>query len=460
MRFMKVELFQFQANKMQLQELKSMGMLATERTASKMDRRSSEELSDALKHTSLSFIVDGCSRVATHEIVESDDSYTQQSQRYVKLNSSDGYVTPKLGVSLALGYQSLCHEMFDLYQEMTCLKDGVEKAKSIDDYAHGIPIEDGRYILPLATKSNIFVTMQGTKIVPFLKHITSSYYSEVNTELYTMLIENLAQATQIFDVIGSREFRSNGKSRFSRELDEILYSQITEKVTLLNKTADNVLRVGLGAVTSTHAKSPAEILTEWEAKGHKEYAEKKAGEVMKRVIGYGHVSTEEHSRITFGMRMSLTCMHQMVRHRLREISHPEFWDMDADFRYITPPTIANSNFKTRYDSLVEKAQKLYYGMQKGDDSSACAYILPNCTVVPVVISANDRALVHMLSDRTCNRAQWEIRDLAQRIVEIGMKENPEYYASAGPKCTKGPCPEGKLSCGHAQNMRERYLKTQ
>ena len=35
---------------------------------------------------------------------------------------------------------------------------------------------------------------------------------------------------------------------------------------------------------------------------------------------------------------------------------------------------------------------------------------------------------------------------------------PHLFAGAGPACVSGPCPEGKLGCGKAGEMRERYGK--
>jgi thymidylate synthase (FAD) len=60
--------------------------------------------------------------------------------------------------------------------------------------------------------------------------------------------------------------------------------------------------------------------------------------------------------------------------------------------------------------------------------------------------------------RCCSRAQWEIRDLAEKMLESVKREAPVLFEKAGPPCVGGPCPEGKMSCGRAREIREKYLE--
>ncbi|HAM15283.1 MAG TPA: thymidylate synthase (FAD), partial [Eggerthellaceae bacterium] len=48
----------------------------------------------------------------------------------------------------------------------------------------------------------------------------------------------------------------------------------------------------------------------------------------------------------------------------------------------------------------------------------------------------------------CNRAQWEIRALAWRMLELVRPTAPFIFADAGPGCVRGSCPEGKMTCGN------------
>ncbi len=437
---MEIELFQLDGNP---QALARINQVLNEVSP---DKRT---LDDMLKHMHLSFTVEGCSRIATHEIVENDDSYTQQSQRYVTL-TKEGFVIPTLPDNLRDEFVRINEKAFALYQKMSELN---EEGKG---YKHGIPIEDARYILPLATKSNIMVTMPGSEISNFLLDMAEEAYLELSGELYRKIIDKFLDGFPEAGLHLDRCVKVNPpKMHPYNNIDELLFEQIQDKVTLLGQTEHGTIRAGLGASTSTQEKATSEIYTRWEKKSL-EYALKRGEKIAGRAISVGHTSVEEHSRSTFGFHLSATAYHQLVRHRLREISRPEFFDLPEDFDYVMPPSIEGSQFETEFRDLVEEQKRFYNKVQGTVYIPSSAYILPNAVKLPIALSLNDRASIHMLADRTCNRAQWEIRELAQQILSIGMQERPSFFREAGPKCTKGKCPEGKSSCGRTMEMRERY----
>jgi len=67
---------------------------------------------------------------------------------------------------------------------------------------------------------------------------------------------------------------------------------------------------------------------------------------------------------------------------------------------------------------------------------------------------NARELRHFFSLRCCNRAQWEIRELANQMQAICLKEAPELFKNSGPGCVRGKCPEGIRSCGRPVGGKE------
>ena len=60
--------------------------------------------------------------------------------------------------------------------------------------------------------------------------------------------------------------------------------------------------------------------------------------------------------------------------------------------------------------------------------------------------------------RCCNRAQWEIRDVADQMLALVSKVAPNLFKTAGPPCLTGGCPEGKMTCGKVKEVRGRYAK--
>ena len=70
---------------------------------------------------------------------------------------------------------------------------------------------------------------------------------------------------------------------------------------------------------------------------------------------------------------------------------------------------------------------------------------------------NARGLFHFFSERLCNRAQWEIREIADEMLELAREAAPVIFERIGPKCVQlGYCPEGKMTCGKIKEMKKKY----
>ena len=67
-------------------------------------------------------------------------------------------------------------------------------------------------------------------------------------------------------------------------------------------------------------------------------------------------------------------------------------------------------------------------------------------------------ILHFFKLRTCERAQWEIREVAEQMLALVKPIAPTIFAKAGPGCVSGPCPEGRMTCGKAVQVRKKYLQ--
>ena len=73
------------------------------------------------------------------------------------------------------------------------------------------------------------------------------------------------------------------------------------------------------------------------------------------------------------------------------------------------------------------------------------FLLPNATKTNIVVTMNARELYHFFNLRCCNRAQWELREVATEMLRQVKKVAPTLFEKAGPSCvTLGFCPEGDL----------------
>ena len=199
----------------------------------------------------------------------------------------------------------------------------------------------------------------------------------------------------------------------------------------------------------------------YSASGAEELAEKlsddKVRAMVKKMVKLGHASTIEHVSFTFGIEgVSRVLTHQLVRHRIASYDQQSQRYVAAHgFQYITPPTIAaNSEAKAKFDKLITDIRKTYDELTElGIPKEDARYVLANATETKILVTMNARSLLHFFNLRCCYRAQWEIRDLAYKMLAEVKKVAPTLFHNAGASCVNtGRCPEGDMTCGHFAEM--------
>ena len=176
--------------------------------------------------------------------------------------------------------------------------------------------------------------------------------------------------------------------------------------------------------------------------------------VLETVLAGGHFSTLEHATFTFAVEgVSRTLSHQLVRHRLAsfEQQSQRYVKYKDGIEIIKPASIAeNEEASARFDALMDEIQKAYTAFLDLDIPAEDArYVLPNAAETKLIMTMNARELRHFFDIRCCNRAQWEIREMAWKMLELVKPIAPFVFADAGPGCVRGRCPEGKMTCGNA-----------
>ena len=102
-----------------------------------------------------------------------------------------------------------------------------------------------------------------------------------------------------------------------------------------------------------------------------------------------------------------------------------------------------------FDEAIAKVTEAYRVLvEAGIPAEDARYLLPNAAETKIVITMNVRELLHFFELRCCNRAQWEIRNLAWKMLELARPTAPYIFADAGAPCVHGICPEGKMTCGN------------
>ena len=194
---------------------------------------------------------------------------------------------------------------------------------------------------------------------------------------------------------------------------------------------------------------------------------------LKKLTDMGHLSPIEHASFTFGIEgVSRSLLAQITRHRIASFSvqsqrYVALGDDENGFDYVVPPRIAalGEEAEAEYHAQMAQMNAWYQTWRKrlgaGEASNEDArFVLPNAAATRMLVTMNARELLHFLSLRCCNRAQWEIREVAWQMLEQAYAAAPQLMRLAGPSCLHGACPEGRMSCGRAEEVRERMTRLQ
>ncbi|MHA1685890.1 MAG: FAD-dependent thymidylate synthase [Candidatus Heimdallarchaeaceae archaeon] len=179
---------------------------------------------------------------------------------------------------------------------------------------------------------------------------------------------------------------------------------------------------------------------------------------LKKIIGSGHLSILEHNAFVFYVSgISRVTSHQLVRKRIASYSQQSQRYVNAtNFNFVTPESIVHSKHYDKYKQLVNEMFQFYNKLvEEGIPKEDARYILPNATTTQLIVTMNAHALIDFFASRCCLRAQWEIRELANKMLIEVKKVAPTLFKHAGAFCDfYGYCREIEKSCGKAPTLDE------
>lgn len=455
----------------------------------------SEEFGIIFKPVRVSMILE-TNRYQSLFLCELLGSYSIQSQRYCRF---DGDVQDNTIISgekyfsedeLSAIY-NMIEDCRNLYLEMSELKEGCENKTKYtkDDFKYGIPIDDARFILPMVYTSNTEMTLNGEQFIKFYNLLLNENDSIFDDYVLFSLRE---QIMDICEIDGEKleyiEYLITRNTISAKRVVSVEYmnSIVDERgdfigqipdVRLIkprNNTEKAMVKSGAGAlICTTYGKGVQEIL---ESKSEEQFTK-----VTERVSGITkHTSISEHASFLFIMDCSVNCYNQFIRHRHQEATREEFdldYIMNVSLPLVVPPSIINSEtdfigelvvLKEKYEDLIGRlyektisgaSSELYNQSIKGR-LNAIRQLLPMGYQVRVLWSTNLVNEIYKASKRTCNVAQWEIRDKTVAILDFIKKEIGEdniLLKDARPNCINGKgCREGKNMCKDNSNVKELF----
>lgn len=380
-------------------------------------------------------------------------SFTVKSRRYVDF-SKMGFVIPSFvdANGKPLGNTE---ELKKIYNDhMTFL------FKEYGEFVEaGIPKEDARFLLPYSYKSNFYCTVNARELCRILYSMLYGRGTG-NTEIRELGDNLLKQAAEICpfifcDLIKMERGHENKYDKMAKIMDmkEEREWRFDNSVELLNYTKNPELAVARAALIG-HTNLPTSQIE------NSLKDQKFVWQIIELVLSDRRPRELEQINFTFRINsITLAAITHLTRHRMQSIIIPPFQDVCRCERYVVPATVqANAEILQRYHDAYEKTKELYKKLRvNGLNKYELSYLYLSGNVIDITTTMNGRELLTFIALRSCNRAQWETRNIAINILNSLRGISPALFNHFGSSCyIFGMCPEGKMSCGKYAEVQKRF----
>jgi flavin-dependent thymidylate synthase len=383
--------------------------------------------SSVAEHVVFNFDIIGISRYLV-EFIERTRlaSFTEKSQRYVTLKG-DVVIPQEIENDKRIKNEfcKVIQEQNSMYHQLnetilsyyhSSAKSGADKNLSRKEYDERAK-EDARYVLALATETQLGMTINARSLERLLKR------------LYAL---NLAEADKLADKLYDEAHRiAPSLIRYIQpsEYDSKLYetshpftslSEVPTSCKLLSYTdyPDDKILASL-----LFRKTGQDWQTLWEEVALMPH-DKKRDEILQALKGiesYDSLPREfEMADFTFQLKISASCFAQLKRHRMSSIITTDY---DPRYGYIIPESIMKAGKEKEFDQVIQSSERLYQRLKKSFPKVK-NYILTNAHQRYVLMKLNLRELAHFARLRQDQHAQWEIRNIAHKMVEQCKKVAP------------------------------------
>ena len=418
------------------------------------------------EHAVFNFDIIGISRIAIEELEKFRlCSYTEKSQRYVTLKG-DFVIPEDLAKSnLINGYCNMIKVQNDYYKYLfkkisvrnLSRFSGKVLSKKHAKTLQNLAKEDARYILAMATQTQVGATINARNLELMIRRFASNNLKEINElgqKLYA-LIHKIAPSIILFHKANDYDQKTYpGLQEHVRNLEvkKIRGSEqkrITD-VELVDHTPDGdtkILAALLFRATNQSYKQALKRVRKMSKKQKTAFFKKaccnmELYDVALREFEYAH--------LTYSLIVSAGCFGQLKRHRLASITSQNY---EPALGFTIPGSVIDVGEERKFIDIIKKSEKVHEMIEKKYPHLA-AYILTNAHRKRVLLRVNLRELYHISRLREDPTAQWDIRDkvikmsaLAREVMPItasllgGKSDYPKIYKALygkKPKITEVP----------------------
>ncbi len=397
------------------------------------------------EHAVFNFDVIGVSRLLTESLETLRfASFTEKSQRYVTF--AKDYVIPaelELPAHSALRreYISVMDALFAEYQaSYNALKtlyaaDYPDLAAQARD---GMAKEDARYILPLATTTQLGMTLNARSLENLLRRLVANPLLEAR-ELHAALLEPAQKVCpSLVRHVEAEAFTgrlSALKTKIPR--DDFQDEEIVRLLEYTPDADDTILAALLYEQTQGSWQQCLDAVSGFDAKAKQEmwdqvFAAIRPWSKMPRAF--------ELADFTFELAMSESCWAQFKRHRVGSVirqKHP------GSNLCVMPEVIAAAGRSPRWEELLPQVLSLKKELA-AVSADLAGYACLNADRVKVLVKMNLRELYHLIRLRCDEHAQWEINVLAHAIAAKLRKLAPQatdWLCGKSEFADRGPAPD-------------------
>lgn len=407
-------------------------------------RRSNQKIifelghSSVAEHSVFNFDLIGISRLVT-ELVETIRfaSFTEKSQRYVAF--SDDFVIPEELEQPAL--KPLREEYIQIMQAL--FNEYKESLKAIQEYykkdqpqlkkseIEGKAKEDARYILPLATKTQLGMTINARSLENLLRRLITSPLAEAH-ELYNLLLQSVKElCPSLIRYIEKEDFKGTfDVAKIKTGITENSFDKSPVKILEFSVDADDkILAALLFEQCSSSFSSCLETITKLDETKKKELW----AEIFEHIQPWSKMPRAfELVDCSFELAMSECCWSQFKRHRVATLLKQKAYSLNS---YIFPPIIYTLKREDKWLNLLKETNLLKQKLTEVSPELV-HYARLNAEQVRVLVKMNLREIYHFIRLRADINAQWEIRNLACSFAE--------YIRPLAPFATSYLCGKSEL----------------
>ena len=362
-------------------------------------------------------------------------SFTVQSRRYVDFSNVGFFTDPHFSTDIASRYDTHMKNLFDTYEKLLEL---------------GIPKEDARFVLPYCFHSNFYCSCNAREL---LHIICTMLYGRGRAFEELLLIGN--ELALEFERYFPNELGKH-KDKYSVEKEK------TEKwaAALSDRKCDSLQSVVSNTQLLSHSTLSSSDI--FESTVYNFAAPDDEADNKYELLYNTRARELELISLSFKIRdISLSAITHLVRHRMQSVLVPCVGNAIYKNRHIVPDSVsANEAAKNIYEeAFLNNVEVFHTLIENGMDPIHCVYFALSGNTMDVISSMNGREFAHFTQLRTCNRAQWEIRKISEDMLKLSREIYPDIFSKLGPSCfINGKCPEGKKTCGHIAEVKERFSK--